>query len=72
MSAGRSSHVPLPPAVRAGIDAAVQQQISAAFNVMIQSSVDGETHALEKFVRFVTLVVNTSEIAERAFRANTP
>jgi hypothetical protein len=51
---------------REGVDAAVQQQVQAAFNLLIQQSVKGEQDALNQFVKFVNLVFGAREVACQA------
>jgi hypothetical protein len=48
------------------LNAAVDMQVSAAFNLLIQNSMQDDKDALMKFVRYVQLVDRTRDIAMRA------
>ena len=48
------------------LDAAVDMQISAAFNLLIQNSMKNDKDALAQFVTYVRLVDATRDIAMRA------
>lgn len=51
------------------VDNAADQQVQAAFSVLIQNCVAGDKDALTKFVQFVKLVEGTRQVAIRALEA---
>jgi len=56
----------VPANVSHALDMALEQQVQAAFHILIQNCTKGEVDALPRFVQFVKLVVGTRELAERA------